>query len=70
MIRRQTGRCWPAVHQAKRAWQVATRGDAGHANGTWRKWMEPVRPNPRELFSSKDKWADAARMARREDEKH
>ena len=70
MIRRQNGRCWPASNHGRSAWQVAARGDAGHANGTWREWMEPVRPNPRGLFAPENTWADAARMARRDNEKH
>ncbi len=42
------GKCWPAATRSSN-WQVQTRGGAGHAASTWRKWMEPVRSHPHAL---------------------
>ena len=68
MMRRHTGRCWPAGSRTKHSWQVTARGGAGHASATWREWMEPVRPNPRGMLTDENTWEDAARIARECDE--
>ncbi len=68
MIRKHTGRCWPAGSRSRSTWQVAARGGAGHASATWREWMEPVRPNPQGMLPEDGNWHDAARIAHERDD--